>query len=118
VIVPGARLRELGTAVAAAVPAAIIGPAPQLDSQVVVLDTRQAKGLEFDVVLVAEPDQIVTGSPRGRNDLYVALTRATQRLGVIHTGQLPTALDQLQPVAAGGEKAEGRRFDPAPDHSG
>jgi hypothetical protein len=35
---------------------------------------------------------------RGLNDLYVALTRATQRLGVIHTGVLPAALDKLEPV--------------------
>jgi len=95
VIVPGPRLHELGAAVAGAFPAAAVGPGPQQDSQVVVLDTRQAKGLEFDVVLVVEPGQIVTGSRRGNSDLYVALTRATQRLGVIHTGELPAALNQL-----------------------
>jgi len=99
VIVPGARLRELGTAVAGAVPGAAIGQ-DQPDSQVVVLGTRQAKGLEFDVVLVAEPGQIVTGSPRGMNDLYVALTRATQRLGVIHAGELPAVLSKLRPAGA------------------
>jgi DNA helicase IV len=100
VIVPGTRLHELGTAVTGAFPAAAIGPGPQQDSQVVVLDTRQAKGLEFDVVLVVEPGQIVAESRRGRSDLYVALTRATQRLGVIHTGELPTALNQLQSAGA------------------
>jgi DNA helicase IV len=100
VIVPGARLPELGSAIAGAVPAAAIGQDLQEDSQVVVLDPRQAKGLEFDVVLVVEPDQIVTESPRGLNDLYVALTRATQRLGVIHTGVLPAALNQLRPLGA------------------
>jgi DNA helicase IV len=98
VIVPGTRLHELGTAVAGAVPAATIGQGSQQDSQVVVLDTRQAKGLEFDVVLVAEPGQIVAESPRGLNDLYVALTRATQRLGVVHAGELPAALNKLQPA--------------------
>jgi DNA helicase IV len=50
---------------------------------VVVLTVRQAKGLEFDSVVVVDPDRIVAGSPRGRSDLYVALTRATQRLGII-----------------------------------
>jgi len=100
VVVPGTRLHELGTAVAGAFPAAAIGPGPQQDSQVVVLDTRQAKGLEFDVVLVVEPGQIVTGSRRGHSDLYVALTRATQRLGVIHTGELPAALNQVQSAGA------------------
>ncbi|MDI5941482.1 ATP-binding domain-containing protein, partial [Micromonospora sp. DH15] len=42
-----------------------------------------AKGLEFDTVLVVDPDGIVAESPRGHSDLYVALTRATQRLGIL-----------------------------------
>ena len=47
-------------------------------------------------MLVVDPDRIVADSPRGRSDLYVALTRATSRLGVIHPGQdLPTALRGL-----------------------
>ena len=49
----------------------------------VLLTVGQAKGLEFDSVLVVDPDGIVAESPRGRSDLYVALTRATQRLGVL-----------------------------------
>lgn len=49
-----------------------------------VLSVREAKGLEFDVVIIVEPQRIVDASPRGMNDLYVALTRATQRLGVVH----------------------------------
>ena len=108
VIVPGTRLRELGEAVAGEVPTAGMGPGSQQDSQVVVIDTRQAKGLEFDVVLVAEPGQIVADSPRGLNDLYVALTRATQRHGVIHAGELPAALKELRPAGAHRRKAEGR----------
>lgn len=57
------------------------------------LDARQAKGLEFDTVLVVEPAE------HGVSDRYVALTRATQRLGVLHTGGLPAAL--AGPEAAG-----------------
>ncbi len=56
------------------------------------LDPRQAKGLEFDTVVVVEPGRILDGSPRGANDLYVALTRATQHLAVVHTGALPACL--------------------------
>jgi len=48
-----------------------------------VLTVRQAKGLEFDSVIVVDPERIVAASPRGLNDLYVALTRATQRLGIL-----------------------------------
>jgi len=42
----------------------------------------------------------VTASPRGRADLYVALTRTTRRLGLISLGELPrdlkTVMDQVQ----------------------
>jgi DNA helicase IV len=92
VIVPPALLGELGGAVTAAVPSAAIGEDPELAAPVVILAAGQAKGLEFDSVLVAEPAQIIAGAPRGLNDLYVALTRATQRLGIVHSGELPGAL--------------------------
>jgi hypothetical protein len=52
----------------------------------------QTKGLEFDAVLVVDPDRILAGGPRGTAELYVALTRATQRLGVLHRNPLPQAL--------------------------
>ena len=68
---------------------------PDLAAPVTVLGVRQAKGLEFDSVLVVDPDRILAESPRGRNDLYVAMTRATQRLGVVHTGEPPAVLAPL-----------------------
>jgi DNA helicase IV len=71
-----------------------------LDAPVAVLTVAQAKGLEFDAVVVVDPAELLDGSPRGGNDLYVALTRSTQRLGVVHSGPLPAALAGLQPVAA------------------
>ncbi|MGW2622168.1 HelD family protein [Micromonospora taraxaci] len=83
VLVPAGRVGELGTAVTAALPEAAVGEHPELESRVVVLTVAQAKGLEFDSVLVVDPDRMVAESPRGRSDLYVALTRATQRLGVL-----------------------------------
>ncbi|MFB9830982.1 ATP-binding domain-containing protein, partial [Actinoallomurus acaciae] len=92
VIVPDARLSELAAAVTAEVPGAAYGADPDLERPVVVLSVRQAKGLEFDSVLIADPAAILTASPRGRNDLYVALTRATQRLGVLHPGPAPAEL--------------------------
>ncbi|MFF7725281.1 HelD family protein [Streptomyces sp. NPDC008001] len=79
-------------ALAAALPGASHGPAPDLTRPVVLLDPRQAKGLEFDAVIVAEPAEF------GVSDLYVALTRATQRLAVIHTGPLPEGLSSLPPA--------------------
>ena len=55
----------------------------------------QTKGLEFDAVLVVQPERILADGPRGAAELYVALTRATQRLGVLHQNPLPQALTGL-----------------------
>ncbi|SDD98481.1 DNA helicase IV [Rhodococcus tukisamuensis] len=63
-----------------------------------VLAVRDVKGLEFDSVLIVEPQRILDESPRGLNDLYVALTRATQRLGVVHARPLPDVLAKLVPA--------------------
>ena len=74
------------------------GPAdPEVDltSPVVVLPISKAKGLEFDAVVLVEPAEVLAESPRGANDLYVALTRATQRLAVVHTEPLPDVLHRL-----------------------
>jgi DNA helicase IV len=92
VIVPDARIDEVGKAIVDVVADAAIGERPELESRVVVLTTRQTKGLEFDSVLVVDPAGIVAESPRGYSDLYVALTRATQRLGILHDDALPAPL--------------------------
>ncbi len=99
VIVPPDRLDELAAAVAAELPGTAVGADPDLTSPVVVLTVRQAKGLEFDSVLIVEPAEIVAASPRGLNDLYVALTRATQRAGVVYSDALPEVLAGLKPVS-------------------
>ncbi|MEU8929733.1 UvrD-helicase domain-containing protein [Streptomyces sp. NPDC048409] len=80
--------RDLHRALAARLDGVTAGAEPDLTRTVVLLDPRQAKGLEFDSVLVVEPGRY------GTSDLYVALTRATQRLGVLHTGPLPDGLRQ------------------------
>ncbi|WP_197043576.1 RNA polymerase recycling motor ATPase HelR [Saccharothrix sp. NRRL B-16314] len=69
----------------------VIGP-PGVPGTVPASET---KGLEFDAVLVVEPERIIADGPRGAAELYVALTRATQRLGVLHHGPLPQALTGL-----------------------
>jgi len=100
VLVPATRALELGRLLVAALPAATAAQGPAvLDAPVAVLTVTQAKGLEFDTVVMVEPAAILGGSSRGGNDLYVALTRATQRLGVVHGGPLPAALARLQPAA-------------------
>jgi DNA helicase IV len=72
----------------------VIGP-PGVPGTVPASDT---KGLEFDAVLVVEPQRILADGPRGAAELYVALTRATQRLGVLHEGPLPQALTGLAEI--------------------
>ncbi|MEU6659675.1 helicase [Streptomyces sp. NPDC046821] len=78
--------RRLHRALAARLPGVVAGGEPDLTKHLVLLDARQAKGLEFDRVVVVEPGEL------GVSDLYVALTRATQTLGVVHGGELPGAL--------------------------
>lgn len=59
---------------------------------VVVLTPLLAKGLEFDAVVVAEPAEIVDSEPAGHRALFVALTRATRQLVVVHSSPLPPQL--------------------------
>ncbi len=99
VLVPEALYDDVVQAVSARVPSA--GSATDVDNPVVVLKVRDAKGLEFDSVILLEPDRIVAESARGRNDLYVAITRATQRLGVIYSGRLPSFAVPAEEPAAG-----------------
>jgi superfamily I DNA/RNA helicase len=67
----------------------------ELSERVDVLGVDEVKGLEFDGVTVVDPQAVLAGSPRGVNDLYVALTRPTQRLTVLHHGTLAPGLDRL-----------------------
>ncbi|MFI1097056.1 HelD family protein [Streptomyces sp. NPDC020917] len=78
--------RELHEEIAAPLDGVTAGAEPDLTRPVVLLGPRAAKGLEFDHVLVVEPGRF------GTSDLYVALTRATRRLGIIHREELPAAL--------------------------
>ncbi|MFE2875076.1 HelD family protein [Streptomyces roseus] len=48
-----------------------------------IVPVSQARGLEFDTVLLVHPPEISTAHPGGERDLYVALTRATKRLCTI-----------------------------------
>ena len=67
-----------------------------LDAAVALLTVRQAKGLEFDAVIVVEPSAIVAegAGAAGRRALYVAMTRTTRRLHLVHADPLPPELRQ------------------------
>ncbi|KQW08105.1 AAA family ATPase [Leifsonia sp. Root4] len=55
-----------------------------LELPLAVLTAREAKGLEFDTVLIVDPRGIVAETPRGAAALYVAATRPTQRLAMVY----------------------------------
>jgi DNA helicase IV len=68
-----------------------VGP----DAPVAVLTVAQSKGLEFDAVVLVDPQAMLLASPHGANDLYVGLTRTTDALVVVYPGDLPTVLGRL-----------------------
>lgn len=84
--VPAAEVRALVEAEAAALTEgtlAVIAADPTgLEGAPVELHTPvSAKGLEFDAVVIVDPEEIRRRNPA---DLYVSLTRATRRLGLVH----------------------------------
>ena len=63
-----------------------------LDAQVAVVPVELVKGLEVDGAVVVEPARILREHAQGLRALYVALTRATKRLAVVHAEDLPAVL--------------------------
>ena len=63
-----------------------------LDMGVTVVPVSVVKGLELDAVVVVEPAAIVDDELQGLRALYVALTRSTRRLTVVHARPLPPAM--------------------------
>jgi DNA helicase IV len=91
-----AALAELDGLLAVIVPRSLAGSLPEGDLfdeiSVPVLTPRQAKGLEFDHVVVVEPAAVADDGDRGLRELYVALTRPTKTLVVVHARPLPDPL--------------------------
>jgi DNA helicase IV len=92
VIAADDQLPGIAAALAAAnVPHAVLEGAA-IAEQITLVPVTLAKGLEFDQVIVVEPERIADAESRGLHRLYVALTRAVSRLTVLHAGPLPEAL--------------------------
>ncbi|MHB8464437.1 MAG: HelD family protein [Acidimicrobiales bacterium] len=94
VIAPALLLEVVGAALEAA---GLAWGAPErtgLSAPITVLDVPAAKGLEFDSVVVVEPAGIVQEPGQGLRALYVALTRTTRRLVIVHAEPLPASLAQ------------------------
>jgi len=98
VIASGRRYADVVLAVRESFPDDVGTGAAGLDAAIGVFEVTEAKGLEFDAVVLAEPADWVAAGDRGLRDLYVALTRATQRLDVVHSGDLPAVLGRLARV--------------------
>jgi hypothetical protein len=67
-----------------------------LDAAVAVLEPAEAKGLEFDHVVVVEPARLVTANRAGLRLLYVSITRTTKTLTVVHAEPLPEGLAEAR----------------------
>jgi DNA helicase IV len=63
-----------------------------LDDGITLVPVSVVKGLELDAVVVVEPARIVSDHEHGMRSLYVALTRPTQRLTIVHAADLPDPL--------------------------
>lgn len=61
-----------------------------------VLPLALAKGLEFDVVVVIDPERVLARSPQGLQDLYVGTTRATQELLLVQVGDFGPLLAEIR----------------------
>jgi DNA helicase IV len=106
VIVPDSLVAEVAAAFdAAAVP---FGRAVRngLASQITLVPVSLVKGLELDASVVVEPAAILEEEAQGARALYVALTRATKRLVLVHARPLPEVLADAEAggrVGAGGD---------------
>ena len=63
-----------------------------LEMGITVVPVSVVKGLELDGVVVVEPAAIVRSEQQGLRALYVALTRSTKRLTIVHSEPLPPAM--------------------------
>jgi len=95
VLAPPALYADVLAAVREKLPESTAGE--PLEAQVSVLTVTAAKGLEFDQVVLVEPALLVSPNGDGLRDLYVAMTRPTQQLTLVHALDLPPVL-----AAAGG----------------
>ncbi|OZG63515.1 ATP-dependent DNA helicase [Bifidobacterium lemurum] len=95
VIAPDELIESLRQAVALQLEASLdpdeaarLADQPDWDRQVAVCGAEEVKGLEYDAVIVAQPGQIEDDAPArlvAAADLYVAMTRPTQRLVIVRT---------------------------------
>lgn len=92
VIVANSRYREVASAISTAHRDNTGTSKSALEHQILVLTPWEAKGLEFDVVIIVEPMDLIEAANGSVGDLYVSMTRPTQRLHLIAGTDLPAGL--------------------------
>jgi DNA helicase IV len=92
VVAPDDRCDEISDALSAARIEHGRAATTGLDQSLTVVPVSVVKGLELDAVVVVEPAEIIGSDEHGLRSLYVALTRSTQRLSVVHHEPLPDAM--------------------------
>ncbi|MBB5832013.1 HelD family protein [Brachybacterium aquaticum] len=91
VIAAAERLEDLAAALRADGDLPRIGTGSAgVDDEIAVMTAQDAKGLEFDTVVIVEPAELIDA--HGAGDLYVAMSRSTQHLGVVHARELPAGM--------------------------
>jgi DNA helicase IV len=92
VVTPATLLDDVTAALTAAGIPFGVATRRGLEADVSVVPVELAKGLELDGVVLVEPARIVAEERQGLRALYVALTRSTKRLAIVHAQPLPEAL--------------------------
>jgi DNA helicase IV len=92
VICPTSMTESVAAALEAAGLEFGVAPRSGLDLQVTVVPVGMVKGLEVDASVVVEPAGILAEEAQGHRALYVALTRSTKRLCIVHAEPLPEYL--------------------------
>lgn len=92
VIVADSRYRQVASAISTAHSGNTGTSKSALEHQILVLTPWEAKGLEFDVVIIVEPMDLIEAANGSVGDLYVSMTRPTQRLHLIAGTDLPAGL--------------------------
>ena len=93
VIAADRQLSEVRSALAAVYGRRVGGGAGGLEQDISVLGPQEAKGLEFDAVVVLEPGELLHRTGGRVGDLYVAMTRPTQRLRLLAEGEVPEGIE-------------------------
>jgi DNA helicase IV len=92
VIAPSSLVDPLSEAFTAAGVEHGVATQAGLANQITIVPVGMVKGLELDATVVVEPATILAEEPQPMRSLYVALTRATKLLSIVHDRPLPPVL--------------------------